>query len=79
MDDEDEDSTNNGVHPGEEEDFTLHDAEEGHGPNHGRHAWDMDEDEPICVVELAQTESATSREFPNANGDMDAANNTSAV
>jgi hypothetical protein len=39
----------------------------------------MDKEEPLFVVEITEAERMTAREFPNENGDMDAANNTSAV
>jgi hypothetical protein len=62
-----------------EKGVTLHEAEEGYGPKHDRRAWDMDEEGPLFVVEITEAERMAASKFPNANADMDSANNTSVV
>jgi hypothetical protein len=78
-DDYEEGSTILQVPLGQEEYVTLYEAEEVHGPNHNRRAWGMDEEEPPFVVELKEAESTKAREFPNVNGDMDAAHGTASL
>jgi hypothetical protein len=79
MGDDNKDITIHEVFPGEEEDFTMYEAEEGYGTNHGSCEWDMDEEEPLFILELAEAERMAAREFPSGNGDTEAKHHTSAV